>query len=327
VRVLVTGGSGFIGSHVVERLIARGHEPRIYDLVPPRHPCALVVEAVIGDICDPDGFRRALRGCDAVVHLAAVADVNDVARDPSHADLVNARGTALVLQVARELEISRVVYASTIWVYGNAGADELLDEDALLPAPDHFYTATKLAGEMYCRSYGQLYGLESTILRFGIPHGPRSREATVVATFVRRALEGHALRIMGDGSAARQFVYVEDLADGVVSALQPCAAGRTYNLVGDEAVSVREVADIVRSLVAEVPIVHVPSRPADLHRAEISGRRAWDELGWQPGTSFEEGVRRYVAWLGETNARPLLATVASTDGTAAAVLLQEPGAL
>ena len=92
-RVMVTGGSGFIGSHVVERLVANGHEPRIYDLVPPRNPCARMVEAVVGDICDVACVRRALRGCDAIVHLAAVADVNDAARDPSHADLVNARGT------------------------------------------------------------------------------------------------------------------------------------------------------------------------------------------------------------------------------------------
>ncbi len=132
---------------------------------------------------------------------------------------------------------------------------------------------------------------------------------------------------MGDGTQARQFVYVEDLAEGVVSALVPHAAGRTYNLVGDEAVSVREVADIVRRLVSDVPIVHVPSRPADLHRAEISGARAWRELGWQPLTTFEEGVCRYTSWLAATNVKPLVATVASTDGSAAAVLLQEPGAL
>jgi UDP-glucose 4-epimerase len=327
VRVMVTGGSGFIGSHVVERLALHGHEPRVYDLVPPRYPCTRPVEVVIGDICDVSSFRRALRGCDAIVHLAAVADVNDAAADPSHCDLVNSRGTALVLEAARAAGVSRVIYASTIWVYGNSPETSLLDEDALLPAPDHFYTATKLAGEMYCRAYEQLYGLEPTILRFGIPHGPRSREATVVATFVSRALDGLALRIMGDGTQARQFVYVEDLAEGVVAALRPEAAGRTYNLVGDEAVTVRGVADIVRNLVAAVPIVHVPSRPADLHRAEISGLRAWQELGWLATTTFEEGVRRYTSWLTETHVSPLIATLASTDGSAAAVLLHEPGAL
>jgi UDP-glucose 4-epimerase len=326
-RVVVTGGSGFIGSHVVERLALHGHEPCVYDLVPPRHPGTRAVEIVRGDICDVEAFRRALVGADAIVHLAAVADVNDAAADPSHADLVNARGTALVLQAAREAGVTRVLYASTIWVYGNGAASDVLDEDALLPAPDHFYTATKLAGEMYCRAYEKLYGLEPTILRFGIPHGPRSREATVVATFVARAQAGLALRIMGDGSAARQFVYVEDLAEGVVAALAPHAAGRTYNLVGDEAVSVRDVASIVRALVADVPVVHVASRPADLHRAEISGLRAWQELGWVATTTFEEGVRRYTSWLTETHVSPLVATRASTEGSAAAVLLHEPGAL
>jgi UDP-glucose 4-epimerase len=327
VRVLVTGGSGFIGSHVVDRLLAHGHEPRIFDLVQPHQHDAPDVEVVIGDILDARAVHMAMRDCNAVVHLAAVADVDEVRGDPLHADLVNTRGTGLLLQAAREERVAQVVYASTIWVYGDAAGRELLDEEHLLPLPDHFYTATKLAGEMYCRAYGQLYGLAPTILRFGIPHGPRARAAAVVPRFVTRALNGEPLHINGDGNQSRQFVYVEDLAEGVVASLTPEAVGRTYNLVGDETVSVREIAGIVRRLVGDVEISHVPGRPGDLGRARISGRRALEELGWTASTPFEEGVRRYVSWLTGTNGSNGHRPAAAIDGREAAVLSQEPGAL
>src|SRR5439155_24789885 len=230
-RVLVTGGSGFIGSHVVDRLRAHGHEPRNFDLVPSAYHRNGELETVIGDLLDVDVLRAALRGCDAVVHLAAVADVNDVVADPARAELVNDRGTSILLEAARAEETPRVVYASTVWVYGDANGFGPVDEDSHLPLPGHLYTATKLAGEMYCTSYAALWGLEHTILRFGIPYGPRARPATVVAAFVARARAGKSLTITGAGTQSRRFVYVEDLADGVVAALAPSAAGRIYNLV------------------------------------------------------------------------------------------------
>jgi len=279
---------------------------------------------VIGDLLDVDVLRAALRGCDAVVHLAAVADVNDVVADPARAELVNDRGTGILLEAARAEETPRVVYASTVWVYGDANGFGPVDEDSHLPLPGHLYTATKLAGEMYCTSYAALWGLEHTILRFGIPYGPRARPATVVAAFVARARAGKSLTITGDGTQSRRFVYVEDLADGVVAALAPSAAGRIYNLVGDESVSVREIAEAVRRLVADVPIVHVADRPGDLRPAEISGARAAEELGWRPQTSFAEGVRRYVDWVTETHGTPSAATASRIEGRAATVLRQEP---
>jgi nucleoside-diphosphate-sugar epimerase len=122
-------------------------------------------------------------------------------------------------------------------------------------------------------------------------------------------------------------VYVEDLADGVVAALAPAAAGRVYNLVGDESVTVREIADTVRELVAEVPIVHVEGRAGDLHGAAISGERAARELGWRPETSFADGVAAYVDWLTAVAPTPRAATASRIDGSAAAVLRQEPGEL
>ena len=326
-RVLVTGGSGFIGSHVVDRLICEGHEPRVFDLVLHERRVSDRVDRVTGDILDVASLRAAMRGCDAIIHLAAVADVDEVALDPMRADLVNTRGTGVMLEAAREEGIGPFVYGSTIWVYGNSTGIEPLVEDLELAAPDHFYTATKLAGEMYCRSYGKMFGLAPTILRFGIPHGPGARATTVVARFVARALAGEPLRITGDGTQARQFVYVEDLAEGIVRSLAAQARGRIYNLVGDESVSVREIADIVGRHIGDVAIEHGPNRLGDLRSVRISGQRVRDELGWRATTTFAEGVGRYIASVTGTNGSPSDAPAAIIRGRAATILRQESAAL
>ncbi|HEX6458035.1 MAG TPA: NAD-dependent epimerase/dehydratase family protein [Thermoleophilaceae bacterium] len=294
-RVLVTGGAGFIGSFVVDQLRAAGHEAVIFDVRESPHHARGEVPTVIGDVLDYDAVREAARGCDAIAHLAAAADVGEVAKDPDTAERLNSRGTFNVLEAAREEGVQRVIYASTIWVYSEAEGS--VDEDVPLHPPAHLYTATKLAGELYCRSYSELFGLDTTILRFGIPYGPRARAAAVVPSFVARALAGEPLSIAGTGEQTRRFVYVEDLAEGVVRALAPVAANRTYNLVGRDDVSIRNIADTVRDLVGDVDIVHTPGRAGDFKGgAEISGQRAAVELGWHPETDFREGVTRYIAW-------------------------------
>jgi UDP-glucose 4-epimerase len=294
-RVLVTGGSGFIGSHVVDKLEDAGFEPRIYDLQPSPHHEPGTVDTAIGDLFDGEALRAAIDGCDAVVHLAAYADVGIVADQPVDAEECNARGTMAVLEAARATG-TRVIYCSTIWVYGASG-DGLIDEEAPLGLPDHLYTASKLAGEMYCTSYSELYDVPCTILRFGIPYGPRARPAAVIPIFVSKALKGEPLTISGDGLQTRRFVYVEDLAEGVVAALERGAENRVYNLAGDETVTIRELADVVSDLVDDTEIVHTPGRNGDFGGAVISNERAAEELGWRASTPLREGVRRYLAWL------------------------------
>jgi UDP-glucose 4-epimerase len=291
--ILVTGGSGFVGSHLVDRLMAEGRPTRIFDLRP--SPWRADVPTVVGDLNDLERVCDAMAGCATVIHLAASANVNTVLVDPAEADRDNVRATLNVLEAARRCGVQRVVYASTIWVYSDTPAD---CQDELLPPhpPVHFYTATKLAGELYCRSYASLYDVPCTILRFGIPYGPRARLTTVVPAFTARALAGEPLMIAGDGRQSRRFVYVEDLVEGIVRALDPAAANRTFNLVGTEDTSVREIADAVRDAVGDVDIVHGPGRVGDFGGAPVSGARAADELGWTPTTSLAEGVRRYVEW-------------------------------
>jgi UDP-glucose 4-epimerase len=313
--VLVTGGSGFIGSHVVDRLAAAGYRPRIFDTQPSRWHGGGEVETVLGDVLRMDDLRRAMRGCDAVCHLAAAADVGEVLADPAASTRINATGTLNVLEAAREQGITRVVYASTVWLYSEVDADEV-DEDTLLPHPAHLYTAGKLSGELYCRAYAELYGLEPTIVRFGIPYGPRARPAAVIPRFVDHALRGEPLTIDGAGDQERSFVYVEDLAEGVVGALGPHAAGRTYNLAGRETTTIRGLAEIVREEVADVAIVRTEGRAGDLRGTRINSDRAERELGWRATTPLRQGIRSYAAWVQEQPVPDVPARRRSSDAEA-----------
>jgi UDP-glucose 4-epimerase len=298
-RVAVTGGCGFIGSHVVDHLLLDGHDVRVIDKSGQwRNPAADYRPA---DIFDAAALGEALAGIDAVFHLAGAADVNHVAADPVQAVRLNVEGVARILEAARQQGCARVLLASTVWVYGaTVGTGERTEDAPVdLRSAGHIYVSTKLAAELLMHSYSQMYGQEFTILRYGIPYGPRMRDALVVARFVRAALDGRPITIAGTGDQQRNYVYVEDLADAHVRALSPAAANQTLALEGGTPVSVREIADTVRSLVAPVPVEHVPARTADYQGMTISNGLAKELLGWSPVTSFAEGVRRYLAWLGE----------------------------
>ena len=295
-RVLVTGGAGFIGSHVVEKLLERGIQVFVYDLpgmghrLPDNHAVFIP-----GSILDQEALRVAMVGMDAVYHLAAIADVKDVFEDPFYSESVNVRGTMNVLEACRRTKVPRIIYGSTTWVYSEA-EPEVVDEDTPLNAPSHLYTATKLTSEYYCICYDKLYGVASTILRYGIPYGPRARDGAVIPIFVGKALEGQPLTVAGDGSQYRQFVYVEDLAEGNVLALKPAAMHRTYNLDGAEKISVLQIAETIRKVIGDVNIQFVEGRPGDFAGKVGVSQRAKDELGWEPKVSFEEGLRRYIEW-------------------------------
>ena len=293
-RVLVTGGSGFIGSHVVDKLIERGVTARVFDLVPPTY--SKEAEYYQGSVLSVQELRAGMAGCDAVMHLAAVADVKSVFEDPHYSENINVRGTANVLEAMHKSGLRRIVYGSTTWVYSDTAGQEV-DEDTPLGMPSHLYTATKLAGESYCKAYAELYGFETTVLRYGIPYGPRARAGAVVPIFVKKALAGEPLTIAGDGKQFRKFVYVEDLAEGNVLGLKASAIGRTYNLDGRQQVTIKEIAETVAKIVGDVDIEYIEARPGDFSGKDIDSSRAEKELGWIPQTSFEEGVRRYVEWV------------------------------
>ncbi len=269
--------------------------PVNFDRVESPHHEPGTVETIIGEATDATALEAAMNGCDTVIHLAAMADVNHVQADPEGAELANARATLAVLEAARRAEVGRVIYGSTIWVYSDV-PETAVCEQTRLSHPAHLYTATKLAGELYCRSYAELYGVDYTVLRFGIPYGPRARDATVLAAFTKKAMAGEPLTVAGKGDQTRRFVYVEDLADGIVRALDDAAANRIYNLTSTETTTILEIAETVRDLVGDTEIVHTPARAGDFGGKDVSSARALEDLGWEPRTPFSEGARRYVEW-------------------------------
>lgn len=292
-RVLLTGGSGFIGYNVVSELLKKGFQVRIYDMVYPE--LREGVEFYHGSLLDATALRFAVNGCQYVMHLGAMADVNDVVADPLYAEEINVRGTINVLDAARRNGVKRVVYASTIWTYSDV-KEEFITEETLIPPPTHLYTATKLAGEHYCRAYQQLFKLPYTILRYGIPYGPRARGATVIAKFVDMALAGQSISIAGDGKQFRKFVHVTDLARGNVLALEPAAAAnQIYNLEGTEKVTIKQLAEWVKEFAnPKISVVHTPAREGDLKGAEISAAKALKDLGWKPEIEFLTGLKQVI---------------------------------
>jgi UDP-glucose 4-epimerase len=296
-RVLVTGGSGFIGSHVVDQLLESGVTVRILDMVYPTYwDDDGNLEFYKGSILDFDEVRMAMNRVDAVIHLAAVANVNAVVDEPHYSENINVRGTVNILEAMRRTDVDRLVYTSTSWVYSDVEEVEV-DETTPLAHPAHLYTATKITSEFYCQAYSNHYDIDTTIVRYGIPYGPRARSGTVLPIFVRLALDGEDLTVHGSGEQYRNFVYVEDLAKGTVLSLKPEAVGEVYNLTGDEKISVNQIANTVQELVdRDIEIVHEDSREGDFSGKDIDNSKATAELGWRPETPFREGVRKYINW-------------------------------
>lgn len=298
-RVLVTGGSGFIGSHVVDKLLDYGVTVRVFDMVYPRYwDKEDAVEFYKGSIIDLDDLRMAMSGVDAVIHMAALANVNEVVEEPHYAESINVRGTINVLEAMRKSDVERIVYASTSWVYSDV-KQESVDEETPIAAPEHLYTTTKITSEFYCQNYANHYDLEPTIVRYGIPYGPRARGGTVLPIFTRLALNDEPLTIYGSGEQFRNFVYVEDLAEGTVLALVPEAVREIYNLTGDEKVTINQVAETVHDILGDVEITHEEARGGDFEGKDIDNSKAKDELGWSPTTTFADGARKYIEWYEE----------------------------
>jgi UDP-glucose 4-epimerase len=296
-RAVVTGGSGFIGSHVVDVLLEAGHSVTVVDHRVRAHRPDVAYEDV--DLMDLSSVLAATKGAEHIFHLAAVSNVNYAYKYPVYTTALNVVGTANVLEAARINGAQRVYLASTVWVYNGAPGGEGLDERTpfYLDGAGHIYTSTKMASEMVCHNYGKLYGVPFTVLRYGIPYGPRMREELLIPVFIKKALAGQPLTVSGKGEQYRKFVYVRDMAEAHVLAMCETAANQTYNLEGPRKVSVLEVAEGIRRVLGDsVRIDFVPERPGDFGGKDVSGAKALRELGWQPKVDFEEGLRRTIEW-------------------------------
>jgi UDP-glucose 4-epimerase len=305
-KVVVTGGSGFIGSHVVDAMIDAGHDVTVIDHRVRPHRADVTFEDV--DLLDLSSVIAATRDAGQVFHLAAVSNVNYAFKYPVYSTALNVMGTTNVLEAARINGLERVHLASTVWVYNGApeGVGEASESSPFyLNGAGHIYTSTKMACEMLCHNYGALYHLPFTVLRYGIPYGPRMREELLIPIFLKKALAGEPLTISGDGSQYRKFVYVEDMARAHVLAMQEQAANQTYNLEGVQKVTVLEVAERIRGLVGEhVRIESTPARPGDFQGREVSAAKAAAELGWRPETDFETGLKATAEWFFQKWGRP-----------------------
>lgn len=297
-KVGVTGGCGFIGSHVVDKLKDARVDVKIIDAA--GRPHRDDVECVQVDILDQEALDRATRGLDVIFHLAAYADVNNVVADPAGAVALNVLGTTRVLEAARKNQLRRVVLASTVWVYGAAREERVDERSCFDPAlTGHVYTTTKIASEMLCHDYQTLFEVPFTVLRYGIPYGPRMRPSLVIPIFIRKAMNGDPMTVAGDGSQHRKFVYVEDLAEAHVLALAPEAENQTYNIDGSEEVTILRIAETVHQLVGGKGIEFVPARAGDYGGKQVSSAKAAREIGWTPKVDFATGMERTVQWFME----------------------------
>ncbi len=304
-RVLVTGGAGFIGSHIAARLLETGREVRVIDnfATGRRSNLADVIEDVDlieGDIRNLEDLREAVRGCDAVVHLAAVPSVPRSIADPLTSHEANATGTLNVLIAARDEGAGRVVYASSSSVYGLAA--ELPKHEGLTPLPISPYAVSKLAGEGYCRTFWHVHGLEAVALRyfnvFGPRQDPQSEYAAVIPRFIWAYRHGEPPVIFGDGEQSRDFTYVENVVQANLAALEVQAiGGRVYNVACGDRITLNELADSLRREIGcEIEAMHGPERPGDVRHSLADISRARAELGYEPAVSLEEGVRRTVEY-------------------------------
>jgi UDP-glucose 4-epimerase len=295
-KTLITGGSGFIGSHCVDVLLKEGHRVKIYDIETPRYGQAC--ESVKADVLDFQRLLKESEGFDAIYHLAAEANVNRFYESPFYSNEITASSTINVLEAARRNGISRVLLASTEWVYGSPAGnpDEPIIEDTPVASePDHIYTSSKIAAELFCRNYRRLYGVNFTIMRFGIPYGERARPETVTPLFIRKIREASEITIHGDGSQTRQFVAVQDLARGCAACLAPQAENQVFNLNGREKIS---VMDIIRNLEEilgkKARLKFVADRPGQFAGRTISSEKAKRVLGWEPRQSYRLALEHYV---------------------------------
>jgi len=288
-KVLVTGGSGFIGSHVVEQLLEVGHDVRVFDRA---KPLSDKIEWFNGDLLNEKDVLEACKDIEAIFHLAAIADVNIALSSFELCLMVNEMGTMNFLKSATAEEVERIVLASTTWVYGRN--KDVVTEDAAIPPPEHIYTKTKIGQEHLLYSWHQHHGLPYTILRYDIPYGPRMRSNMAISIFVRRAMRGEPITIFGDGKQGRCWIYIEDLARGNVAALAEGGANQIINLAGSEFVTMNQIAEALKEIFGGITIKHEPARPHDFEGSVTSIKKAKSLLNWEPKTRFNDGLKKYV---------------------------------
>ena len=295
-RCLVTGGSGFIGSHVVDELIESGHQVLVLDYAAQPHRDD--VEFFEANLTDADRILDASRNCDYIFHLGAVADLNAAVRDPALCAQVNVLGTINILEAARRNEVKRVILASSVWIYSGSPRSELKENDPFYsPKIGPFYSSSKIAAELFCHEYSKEFAQPFTILRYGTPFGPRMREPLAVHSFITKVLANEPITIWGNGTQSRQFIYVQDLARAHCLVLSDKGTNKTFNIAGSQMVTITEMVNAICTLLGkQVKIVYEPARSNEEPIINVSIAKVKEELGWEPKVTLEEGLKKTIDW-------------------------------
>ena len=314
VHVLVTGGAGFIGSHLCERLLNDDHSVTIIDSFDDFYapsdkrnniaftatsPRCRVVEC---DILDQHTIREMVtERVDVVVHLAARAGVRPSLEQPLLYTRVNVEGTAAMLEFARLRDIKRFVFGSSSSVYGNSASVPFREDDRA-DAPISPYAASKRAGELLAHSYSHLYGMSVAALRFFTVYGPRQRPDLAIHKFARRMLASQPISVFGDGSMRRDFTYIDDIVDGIIRAIEwTSVPGRCeiFNLGESETTSVVELVALIEEALGRSAVVEwLPEQPGDVRQTFADVSKARHVLGYSPSTSMRQGLAQFAKWLG-----------------------------
>ena len=308
-RALVTGGAGFIGSHLVDALVAQGDEVAVLDDLASGYADNVNASArlIVGDVATGEDVRDAIEGAELVFHLAAARSVSRSVEQPISTDRTNTSGTLTVLEAAREAGVRRVVCTSSSSVYGGASDTPTPESAPLVPRSP--YAVSKLAGEQYARVYSELHGLETVTLRLFNVFGPRQRPdsayAAVIPLFIAALRSGVPAQIHGDGRQSRDFTYIDDTVSGYLAAATAPAekcSGRVFNIAGGGEHDLLELLSALERLLdVRIEPVHADPRAGDVRRSCADNAAARRDLGWSPTVGFEEGLARTVAWLSESS--------------------------
>jgi nucleoside-diphosphate-sugar epimerase len=302
---LVTGGGGFLGSHLVERLLAEGHRVRVLDNFATGRRENLLhlldqVELIEGDIQSYERVHNAVRGCELVFHLAALPSVPRSVQDPLTSNASNVIGTLNVLLAARDEEVRRVVFASSSSIYG---ANRELPKREEMPAlPIAPYAVAKQAAEGYCRAFFEVYGLETVALRYFNVFGPRqdplSQYAAVIPRFITAFLDGRPPTVYGDGEQSRDFTYIDNAVDATVLAgAASGVGGEPFNVACGERITLNQLLAELRRLTGrEIEAIYEEARPGDVPHSLADISRARERLGYAPAVDARTGLAKTLEW-------------------------------
>lgn len=310
-NILVTGAAGFIGSHLCEKLLVDGNTVVGFDNFDPFYERTIKennlkisisngsFNLVEGDIRDTESVKKLFNEntFEVVVHLAAKAGVRPSIKDPITYNKVNVLGTLNILEMMKENDIKRLVFASSSSVYGDS-PDVPYNETMNVNNPISPYAATKIAAEILCYNYQHLYNISATCLRFFTVYGPRQRPEMAIAKFVKKAYEGDLISIYGDGSSLRDFTYIEDIIQGVVASIDRDLGFEIINIGESETIDLNTLLELIKELTGcGLKTEHLPMQPGDVNKTFANIDKAKQLLDYAPVTSVREGLKLYISWL------------------------------